>query len=153
MNILKSLWVVLVCLLCLSVPVYGDEEARKREEEAVPAAQAASPEERDPFRVSRRLLEKIALERHAPLPEERVTGFILPRIEVTGFMVVGDKVMATAKIESVGRVILRPGEEIVVKPKGARRDAITFFVKEITPDEVVIILEGEKEIRKRFRRE
>ncbi|MCL0041107.1 hypothetical protein M1M90_03340 [Thermodesulfovibrionales bacterium] len=151
MDILKKLGVVLVCLLCLAGLVYGGEEARKGEEGAAPVARAVYPEERDPFRVSRRLLEKIALERHAPLPEERVTGFILPRIEVTGFMVVGDKVTATAKIESVGRVILRPGEEIVVKPKEARRDAITFFVKEITPDEVVIILEGEKEIRKRLR--
>ena len=67
-------------------------------------------------------------------------------------MVVGNKTMATAKIETLGEVTLKPNEKIVVKSKKSRKNVFTsFLIKEITPEKLVIVLEGGQEIHGRFR--
>lgn len=152
MNILKKVPVVIICFLYLASAVYGDEDSREKEENAVNTVQAVSIRERDPFSLSSELLKKTISEKYVSFTGEGLAGFNLPRIEITGVMVVGDNTMATAKIESLGEVTLKPNEKIVVKSKSSQKNAfISFLIKEITPSELVIILEGGQEIHGRFR--
>ena len=149
---LKKFSVVIICFLYLASAVYGNEGLGGEEKNTVNPAQTASIGERDPFSLSSKLLSKTISEKYVSFTGEGLTGFNLPRIEITGVMVVGDKTMATAKIESLGEVTLKPSEKIIVKMGNPRKNAfISFFVKEITPSELVIILEGGQEVHGRFR--
>lgn len=141
MNILKKVPVIIICFWFLMGPVYGAD-----------TVQIVSLKERDPFSLSSELLKKTISERYVSFTGEGLAGFDLPKIEITGVMVVGDKAMATAKIESLGEVTLKPNEKIVVKSKSSQKSTfISFLIKEITPSELVIILEGGQEIHGRFR--
>jgi hypothetical protein len=134
MNVLMKFLVVVICFLYLTGSVYGD--ARRR----------------DPFRLSPELFKVTRPEELVTFKGEDLRGLDLPQIEVTGVMIVGGKAMATARIETLGEVVLRPKEKIVVKPREAHRGTLTsFLVKEITFSELVIILEGGREVRGRFR--
>ena len=114
--------------------------------------QILAPRERDPFGLSRKLLKKNVQDKVVSFLGEGLDRFDLPRIEITGVMVVGNKTMATAKIETLGEVTLKPNEKIVVKSKKSRKNVFTsFLIKEITPEKLVIVLEGGQEIHGRFR--
>lgn len=149
---LKKVSVAIICFLYLTSAVYGNEDLGEKEKNTVKLPQTASIKERDPFSLSSKLLRKTISEKYVSFTGEGLAGFDLPRIEITGVMVVGSKTMATAKIESLGEVTLKPNEKIVVKSKSSRKNAfISFLIKEITPSELVIILEGGQEIHGRFR--
>lgn len=149
---LKKFFVVIFCLWFLTGSVYGSEDLGEKEKNTANPAQTVSIRERDPFSLSSKLLSKTISEKYVSFTGEGLTGFNLPRIEITGVMVVGDKTMATAKIESLGEVTLKPSEKIIVKMGNPRKNAfISFFVKEITPSELIIILEGGQEVHGRFR--
>ncbi|MCD4779511.1 MAG: hypothetical protein K8S27_03035 [Candidatus Omnitrophica bacterium] len=110
--------------------------------------------ERDPFNPSEELLRKTISERYVSFAGGAVGRFNLPKIEITGIMVVGDKIMATANIESLGTVSIKPNDKIVMAASASgsgKRRFDSFIIKVITPDELVIVLEGGYEIRGKFR--
>ena len=140
MDILKKLFLTIICFWFTANFVYAKE------------VQASIQTERDPFSLSTELLKKTIAEKYVSFTGEGLAGFNLPKIEITGVMVIGDKTMATAKIESLGEVTLKPSEKIIVKLRKSRKNAfVSFFIKEITPSELVIILEGGQEVHGRFR--
>ena len=121
-------------------------------EETVGIKQVSIQRERDPFNVSTKLLTETVSGRYVSFSEGALGYFDLPKIEITGIMVVGDKVMATAEIETLGTVTLKPGEKIIIKSdKSSERAFKSFIIKEITPSELVVLLEDGLEIRGRFR--
>ncbi len=149
------IFLILVSFWLFNV-IYAEEIPEEREQgqetEETNIKQASLQRERDPFSLSSELLKKTISERYVSFTGEGLAGFSLPMIEITGVMVVGDNTMATAKIESLGEVTLKPNEKIVVKSKSSQKSAfISFLIKEITPSELVIILEGGQEIHGRFR--
>lgn len=149
---LKKFFVITICIWFLTVSLYAAEDLGGEEKNTVDTVQTVSLEERDPFSVSSELLKKTLSGKYVSFAGEGLAGFNLPKIEITGVMAVGKEAMATAKIESLGAVTLKPNERIVVESKNSRGNTfVSFFVKEITPSELVIILEGGQEIRGRFR--
>ncbi|MEW6103256.1 MAG: hypothetical protein AB1630_05495 [bacterium] len=136
---------VIICFLYLGGAVYGEKNTAD-------TIQTASLKERDPFSLSRELLKKTVSDNYVSFTGEGLAGFNLPNIEITGIMVVGSNTMATANIESLGDVVLKPNDKIVVKSEGSQKNAfISFLIKEITPNELVIILKGGQEVHQRFR--
>jgi len=107
--------------------------------------------ERDPFKMSQELLSKTLSGRYVSFSQEDLRIFNLPRIEVTGVMIVGDRVMAVAEVESVGTVILKPGQKVTGKISASKEREVSFVVEEITQNELVIILENGHRIRGQFR--
>lgn len=149
---IKRFFLTVVCLAFFPGVIRADEGAPVQEDGLSGYVHNVSMEERDPFNVSGELLKRTIAERYVSFSGEGISGLNLPCIEITGIMAVGDKTMATARIESLGEVALKPNEKIVVKSGGSgKKRFVSFLIKEITPSELVIILEGGQEIHGRFR--
>ena len=114
-------------------------------------AGALKTEERDPFKVSKKILmtEK---SKYISFSGEGVDAFNLPTIEITGIMVLNTKVMATAKIQGLGEMVLKPNDKIVMPDTGKHGKRFkSFIIKEITPDKLIILVEGGFVVQGRFR--
>lgn len=102
--------------------------------------------ERDPFSRSHELLKQSIKSRYVLFDTGAQDLFNLPSIEITGIMAIDDKVMATAKIESLGIVILKPGVTIMMKGAQSKEDRACFTVKKITANMLVIELKNGQEL-------
>ncbi|MCK5305986.1 MAG: hypothetical protein KAJ66_02530 [Candidatus Omnitrophica bacterium] len=152
MNKLKKSFVVVVCFLFLTGSVCGDEVSKKKETNTAEASQSVSVRKRDPFNLSTELLRETMQDKYVSFAGEGLDRFNLPRIEITGVMIVGDKAMATAEIETLGAVTLKPQDKIVFAASNTGKKRFnSFIIKEITPDKLVILVEGGYEIHGRFR--
>jgi len=124
----------------------------KRKSHGAEEKRLPNEEERDPFSISIELLKKNLSEKYVNFTGEELSRFNLPRIKITGVMIFDNKAMATADIEQLGAVTLKPEEKFVFASSGAGKGSFTsFVVKEITPSELIILLEGKYEVRGRFR--
>jgi hypothetical protein len=149
---LSKISAITMCVLLIAGNAYSEHHPQGNMQSTVGPAAGIPVEERDPFGLSCELLEKTISDHYVSFTGMGATSVDLPQIEITGVMAVGDKVMATANVESLGHVTLRPNENIVVKSKGAKKKAFTsFFIKEITPSELIIVLESGQQIHGRFR--
>lgn len=160
MKLLKKNLSVSLTVLCFSIfnlsVLAGSGESPVPEEgrvnTAIRAQRGFTTPERDPFSVSARLLQQAFSGRYVAFSGEGIEGFYLPSIEITGVMAVDDRIMATAVIETLGSVTLKINDRIIIKPQKSSDDILTSFViKDITANELVIILDGGPEIRGRFR--
>ncbi|MCK4518840.1 MAG: hypothetical protein KAU12_01855 [Candidatus Omnitrophica bacterium] len=152
MHRLKKFFVVTVCFW-LAAGFAGAEENLKTKEGVMNVvSQSLSIRERDPFGLSEELLRRTLRGKYVSFSGEGLSSFNLPRIEITGVMIVGDKAMATAEIETLGAVTLKPQDKIVFAASNTGKKRFnSFIIKEITPDKLVILLEGGYEIHGRFR--
>lgn len=124
-------------------------EEKKRKESAHKVNRGIE-QDRDPFAMSNELLRQNMSNNYVSFKGENLSKFNLPRIEITGVMAVGSKVMATANIESLGSVTIKPDDKIVPQYGRTKRFS-SFLVKKITPSELVIETEGGYVINGRFR--
>ena len=148
MKKLRRHFIVVVCFLFITGYVYCEEELNEKNIINVPEENFIK--ERNPFDLSAELIEKSMSEQYVSFTGEGLNRFNLPRIEITGVMVVGNETMATAKIEQLGTVTLGPDERIVFPGRGGNSFS-SFIIKKITPSEMVILVEGGYEIKGRFR--
>lgn len=149
---MRSMFVVYLAILVLLPHTgYGNEE----KDDVIQVRRQDLDEvliERDPFNPSADLLKKTLSEKYVSFSGKLAGQFNLPKIEVTGIMMVGDKIMATANIETLGAVTIKPDDKVVVSAAGRNAKQFdSFIVKEVTPDELVIILDGGYEVRGKFR--
>ena len=165
MNMLKKFLSVIVCFFIGMGFVYAEgisdvnnQETEPDPLEAEPKAHISNVEnssvecERDPFNVSTELLKKTISEKYVYFTGQSSNKFRLPRIEISGVMVAGSKTMATANIETLGDVTLKPNDTIVFAPSvSGNKNFRSFTIKEITPNEMIILLEGGDVIHGRFR--
>lgn len=139
MNMLKKFLSVIICFFIGMGFVCAEEN---------PSIEC----ERDPFNVSTELLKKTISEKYVYFTGQGSNKFRLPRIEITGVMAAGAKTMATANIETLGDITLKPNDTIVFAPSvSGSKNFSSFTIKEITPSEMVILLEGGYIIHGRFR--
>lgn len=152
MNILTKFFVIIVCF-CLLAGSAGAEEKLETKEGAMSAvSQPLFIRERDPFGLSAELLRETTQDKYVSFAGEGLDRFNLPRIEITGVMIVGDKAMATAEIETLGAVTLKPQDKIVFAASNTGKKRFnSFIIKEITPDKLVILVEEGYEVHGRFR--
>ena len=107
---------------------------------------------RDPFRVSEKMLRQTMSGEYVAFAGGELERFTLPRIEITGVMIFSGESMATAKIEQIGEVTLEADDKFVYAAPGIDGKTFNWFtVKEITANELSILLEGQYEGRGRFR--
>jgi len=145
MNVPKKIFVIVIYFWFIAGYVYAQEVLQDKE-------QLVSLVERDPFSLSAELLKKTMSDKYVSFTGEGMGGFNLPKIEITGVMVVGDETRATARIETLGDVTLEPDDRIVFASSvSGKRRFSSFIIKEITPSELVILVEGGYEIHGRFR--
>ncbi len=99
---------------------------------------------RDPFELTPALRHYIK----AHNPDATPRDFEPTKIKVTGMMIVRDMIMATAEIEQIGGMTLKPGMRVSVSKKDI--PAISFTVKEISRAGVILIFEGGDEVLYRY---
>ena len=91
-------------------------------------------EDRDPFRVSARLLAEVrraaAADQPLAIPEPTGVKLSLPDIRMTGVMIVGEKKMATAHVGASGTVTLVQGEPVLL-PANKQGERVQITVLEI----------------------
>jgi len=118
-----------------SEPATGDVPAvgeRPKTGEAGESSEAG--EDRDPFRVSARLLAEVrraaAADQPLAIPEPTGVKLSLPDIRMTGVMIVGEKKMATAHVGASGTVTLVQGEPVLL-PANKQGERVQITVLEI----------------------
>ena len=152
MRKIKKFFVIIVCFWLLAGSACAQDELKAQGETIAMIGQSFSHGERDPFGLSEELLKRSMRGNYVSFTGEGLSSFNLPRIEITGVMVVGDKAMATAEIETLGEVTLKPKDTIVFASGAPGKKRFnSFIIKGITSSELIILVEGGYEVRGRFR--
>ncbi|MBW1741279.1 MAG: hypothetical protein JRJ42_09140 [Deltaproteobacteria bacterium] len=130
-------------LLCLifSCPPIGSVRAEKNlPEKGSDHTAEVRDLKRDPFELTPALQDYIK----ARNPDTTPRDFEPTKVKVTGIMIVRDRIMATAEIEQIGEMALKPGMQVNVTKKDT--PAISFTVKEISSRGVVVVFENGDEV-------